>query len=272
MRYAPRIIAAAAAVLPLACSLFVGLDGLQGGAASNEAGTSDASSDVALADAADAGPTDSGPPVDAGTWRFLTTDAVTLGSSPVTVTSSANVEVGDLVIFACDTGGNGGNITASGFPVTSLSLSTVGPHSDNKDYEAWVAWGVVTAPITPTLQITGTTENSVPFLDCYLDVYRGGNPATASLVAEVPNIGPDDSGLAQCGPIATAPGGVAFYVAARTSCLGTPLDPVFVQRQEINGNVCGDSVPNDGGNVDTKLGDCNNSTSDWVCLTVSIAP
>ena len=91
-------------------------------------------------------------------------------------------------------------------------------------------------------------------------------------VGEVKTIGPRDSGLAFCGPVATKPGGVAVYVSARTSCVGAPVGTTFTQRQAINGNVSGDAVPTDGGTIGTTLADCMGSKEDWVCLTVSLSP
>lgn len=264
--------ALACAILP-SCSLFVSLDGLSGGGdggpeidgaitdgASNEASSPvDAASDSA--------------PVDAGAWQFVTSQAQTVSpAAPLTVDLLSSVQVGDLVIVGCDSGIAGGYITMNGFDSSALALNIVGPHSDGEAYQAEIGWGVATAAISD-LKVTATLQNegAAGFMDCSVNLYRGGAPS-ASLIEDVKQIGPDDSGNAQCGPIHTAPGGVAYYIAARTSCVGEPFNPDFVQRTGINGNPNGDVVPTDGSVVQSEMMPCNGSTSSWICYMMSLTP
>jgi hypothetical protein len=69
----------------------------------------------------------------------------------------------------------------------------------------------------------------------------------------------------------TVAGGVAYYIAVRWGCAGAPLE-TFTQQQDPEGNPNGDLAPTDGATVQTQLADCNNSTGDWVCLTLAISP
>jgi hypothetical protein len=264
------------------CSLFVDTDGLSDGEAS------DGSVVDATSDADGSAPADGTAPADsavdspftgdAGSWAFVSSDPLTESSSggnpipPLTVTSSANIQVGDLVVIGCDCGNAGGTINFSGFNKSALSLNIVGPRSDGEAYEAEMGWGVM-QEATTNLQITATAENSnqTAFMDCTINVYRGGGP-NVSLVTENKITGPDDSGNATCGPIQTVPGGLAYYIAARTSCIGTPMDPAFTQRTGINGNPNGDVVPTDGGIVQSQMNPCSGSKSSWICYMMTLSP
>jgi hypothetical protein len=262
------------------CSLFVDTDGLSDGETSD--GSVDATSDAdASAPSDGALPTDSAVDSpftgDAGSWAFVSSDPLTESSSgnplpPLTVTSKADIQVGDLVVIGCDSGNAGGTIDFSGFSKTALTLNIVGPRSDGKAYQAEMGWGVM-QEATTNLQITATPEdpNETAFMDCTINVYRGGGPNVA-LVAESKATGPDDSGNAMCGPIQTVPGGLAYYISARTSCIGTPMDPAFTQRTGINGNPNGDVVPTDGGIVQSQMNPCNSSTSSWLCYMMTLSP
>lgn len=262
------------------CSLFVSVDGLEDG---DGVATSDGASQ-------DSGFTDGNAPIhdsgsdatvfagDAGKWAFVSSDGRTvepdggmLGTDLVT-SSTTDVQAGDLVIFGCDTGFNAGFITFGGIDPGVLTLDVVGPRSDGENYEAEMGWGVVQSPIA-NLSLTGTVQNpaSAGFMDCTVNVYRGGGP-NVSLVDSEKVTGPDDSGNATCGPIQTAPGGVAYYISARTFCIGPPYDPAFTQRQPINGNPNGDVVPTDGGIVESEMMPCSNSTGSWICYMMSLTP
>jgi len=255
------------------CSLFTSLDGLSDGNGASDSGadalvdgSSDAPADATSLD----GGFDTGP-IDAGAWAFVASDAVTSSTTPLTVSSSANIRVGDLVVVGCNTSNTGGYITLSGISRASLPFEVVGPNTNGVAYESQISWAVVQAPIGGTLQITANPNAPVSFLDCTINVYRGGGPAVR-VVDQIKDIGPVDSGLVSCGPVATVPGGLAYYIAARTSCAGLPLDPAFTQRTGINGNPIGDAVPTDGGTLQTQLDACSNSTGDWICLMFSLSP
>jgi hypothetical protein len=260
------------------CSLITDTDGLSGGGTND--GSVDATSDVSS-------PSDSAAPNDsandsafsgdAGAWEFVSCDPKTESSSgnplpALTVTSGAIVEVGDLVVVGCDSDKNAGNISFSGFSTSALALSVVGPRNDGEAYQTEIGWGVVQQPIN-TLSVTATPGDPAEanFMDCTVNVYRGGGP-NVTLVDEVKITGPDDSGNATCGPIQTAPGGLAYYIAARTSCVGTPVDPAFTQRTGINGNPNGDVVPTDGGIVQSEMNPCSGSTSSWICEMITLSP
>jgi hypothetical protein len=283
-RKKPSLIAIACAFSCVAgCSLFVDLDGLNdpdAGANTDAGSETDASSDVNLMgptnDAAGDGAVFSG---DAGAWAFVSSDGRTvvppdagLALPSNTVTSSAKVERGDLVVIGCDTGNNGGTITFDGFDTSALGLSVVGPQSDGLAYEAEIGWGVAQSSIGD-LSITATVQNpsNDGFMDCTINVYRGGGP-NVTLVATQKTSAGNGSGNATCGPIQTAPGGLAYYISARTFCIGEPYNPAFKQRQPINGNPNGDVVPTDGGIVQSEMMPCGGSTGSWICLMMTLSP
>jgi hypothetical protein len=272
MRAGSRLLALA---IPFACvagcSLFTSLDGLTGGDDGGVDGSiGDASSDGGTLRDAEV----DSPMGDAGSWAFVSNNAVTTGtpSTPLTVTSNGNVEAGDLVIVGCDSGNAAGFITLSGFSSDLLTLNVIGPRSDGEAYEAQIGWGIAQGPIG-SLSVTASVENpaETSFLDCSLNIYRGGGP-DASLVAEGKTNGPDNSGNATCGPIQTAPGGLAYYIAARSNCVGPPYDPAFTQRTGINGNPNGDVVPTDGGIVQSEMMPCSGSVSSWICYMMTLTP
>ncbi len=274
------LLAAAITVAGVAsCSLFTSLDGLQGG--DDGGALADAGVDGAIGgDAGVDGATplgDSGSDAqtgDAGAWAFIAEQAATGPTTPpLAVDLGMGAQVGDLVIVGCDSGLNSGYITIAGYSSDDLILNIVGPHSDGSEYTAEIGWGVVKNPIAD-LQITGSIENpgESTFLDCSVNLYRGGSP-NVSLVQEMKMIGGEGSALnATCGPIQTAVGGVAYYIAARTTCVGTPIDPAFNERTEINGNPNGDIVPTDGGMVQSVMNACSGSTSSWICYMMSLTP
>lgn len=230
--------------------------------ASREAGQADSATDGAVL--ADSGI--DAAPVDAGAWAFVASVGNTASVSPVTVNASSAVLVGDLVVIGCNSSNGSGAISLSGFPATALPTTTTAL-APGPSYEAVVSWGIAKQPIN-ALTVTGTAATAGQFMDCYINTYRGGTEAKEVDHVFSTGTGP---GLVTCQPVATVRGGLAYYIAARSSCAGTPSAP-FVQRQTINGNPNGDFAPADGKMVGTQLGDCAGSTGDWICLMVSLSP
>lgn len=254
-----------------ACSVLTDVSGLTGssadGGASSEAG-GDASLEGGKIDGATLG--ESGVETslpDAGMWAFISSAAKTAAMGPVTVTAAASVLVGDLVVIGCDSATSSGAISFSGFSATSLPI-TATPLALGMTAEVVVAWGIATMNIN-SLSVVATAASTPQLMDCTVNTYRGGRAAT--LVEHRYTAG-SSVGLVSCPVVSTAKGGLAYYIAASSTCAGMPVSPRFVQRQVINGNPNGDFVPADGTTVGTVLGDCSGLTADWVCLTVSLSP
>ncbi len=264
-----------------ACSLLVSLDGLAGPSSDSEAGdaptdtTADAPSDSPAADSSpDA--TDGGPavPTDAS-WQLVTSDGFAFDTSPdaATVSTTQPVKAGDLLLVGCDTDGQGGNVTLD-VPSSIATFVQVGPFrypaSGNTGYEAVVFVAIVAqAPTGGELTITARPTKAVSFMDCTINVYRGGTAAAAVVDTKVASgTGP---GRVKCGPVATVRGGIAYYIAVRYQCAGLPLQ-TFTQLNSLEGNPNGNLVPTDGAVAESELNDCAGSTGDWVCLTVSVSP
>ncbi len=261
------------------CSVLTDFTGLTGasddaGASADTAGieagpdsSSDAAGDASAAsDGTVLGDSGSEAGAEAGAWAFLasTTKSVLVG--PITLSASASIQAGDLVIIGCDTSIGSDTLTLSGFSTIALPL-TYSVLATSMSDEAVVAWGIAKQPIIG-LTVTATATNGGQFIDCSINSYRGGNAATLVDHFASTGVGP---GLVSCHAVSTVRGGVAYYIAARNQCAGMPALP-FVQRNTINGNPNGDFAPADGNTVGTILGDCMASTGDWVCLMVSLSP
>lgn len=275
---------AALAVALAACELFVKIpDDATGGVPDSGSVITDGAPGNDGATAEGGNPSsDSGSSTDAGvesdaSWQFVSTDGNT-GSSDdggaintVTVSISSPLKVGDLVVVGCSCDARGGPLKV-GAPDGFGMLAPVGPFTSGAGgFEVEVLVGTVAkVPAGGLASLTfGTTSDSVSFLDCAVDVYRGGTSAWT--VVDTKLQAGNGAGLVSCGPVATAPRGVASYDAVRFKCAGAP-GLGFAERQDLQGNPVGDSTPTDGGTAQTQLAQCEDSDGEWACLTVSVAP
>jgi hypothetical protein len=256
------------------CGLFPNLgnlDSLGGDASIDVAADSpvDSAGDAAV-DAGSDAPVEAGPcaPTDAS-FAFVSS----MGNYDPNPTTSLSLGTtgalaGDLVVIGCDTQATAGAITLDAV-TAKLAPHVVGPVPDSTNvFEEVIFWGVLasTPPGGGAIAMTAT-----PFLDCSINLYRGGTPS-AAVVSTKETDGVDASELVKCGPVDAVAGGLAYYIAVRYVCAGVPQSSPFVQRQDLEGNPNGDVVPTPAGMLATSLAACGSSASNWECLTIAMCP
>jgi len=180
---------------------------------------------------------------------------------------SSSASAGQLVLIGCDSEAAAGLIGLDS-QTSALAPHKLGPYPNAAaTLETIFYWGVLATTPGP-FTMTATTTNPTGFLDCSINVYTGGT-ANAAVVDSIHTEGAD-AGLTTCGPVSTARGGVAYYIAVRYTCAGAPNSP-WTQRQDLEGNPTGDIAPTTGMSELATLGACGSELA-WECLTVSLSP
>ena len=185
--------------------------------------------------------------------------------------------VGDLVVIGCDTQATAGAITLDAV-TAKLAPHVVGPVPDSTNvFEEVIFWGVLasTPPGGGAIAMTATAANTTPFLDCSINLYRGGTPSAAVVVSTKETDGVDASELVKsrprrrrrgrprllhCGPLRVRRCSPVLAVRAATgSSRGQP------ERDAT-------SSPTPAGMLATSLAACGSSASNWECLTIAMCP
>jgi hypothetical protein len=183
-----------------------------------------------------------------------------------------SVEAGDLVVITSD----GGTPTAQiAFDVApSGIIPTLAPALENDgmggpSLSTALTWGMVAPSAGSGTTITITVTNYAGFSDLAATVFGGGSTSSSQLAVQQTKGGVGEN--ASCGPIATAPGGAAVYVASVYNSCGPPTAGPFGQLGVPAGNPYGFWAPADGTTQTFTLGGCVD-TGGWLCSVVSLSP
>lgn len=207
-------------------------------------------------------------------WGLVSSIAVSSVSSSDLVSSATTgipVQVGDLVIFACDLACASGSITIVKPPGVFSTYQQIGPVQANGCMDV-AAFGIVeNVPDAGTVTMTAAAPSGASWEDCTIDVFRDGSP-TPKLVDQIMTTGNlgGAAGTEVCGPVKTAKDGLAFYVVYMSGgANNTPENTAWTGLQNPFGNPDGYDPLTDGGPTSTAL---MATGSQWTCLTFSLSP
>lgn len=200
-------------------------------------------------------------------WQHASTQGKNLAAT--TIANAFTADAGDLVIAGCGFGMSTGVPIA--FSVTPAGMVTLAaPIEQDVQYMTTVAvWGSVASGAGTGANLTITAANLDPGgADCSVSVYRGGgaSPHLVDMLNTTSTVG-----NALCGPVATQPGGVAYYVTINLGGTNAPPSSApFQERYAGNGNPAGDWAPTDGTSQSAML--ANSGAFFWACTTISLSP